>query len=66
MGHIKMSELFNKNQRAILEPTTAPDVVDFEDHENAIILANISGELIAFSFNGTKVEQQTVQLGPKS
>lgn len=65
MADFTDSEVFNYTQQSPMEPCTAPTSEAFEEEPNTLIWSNINGEMRLYSYDGTKVQYQVVQLGSK-
>lgn len=65
MADFTDSLVFNYAQQSPMEPCSEPTEGDFAEDEDTLIWANINGQMRIYSYNGSKVQYQIVQLGLK-
>jgi hypothetical protein len=57
--------VFNYAQQSPMEPCTVPTVEAFEANQDTLVWVNIGGEMRMYSYNGTIVQYQVIELGAK-
>ena len=57
--------VFNYAQQSPMEPCTAPTADAFSSNPDTLVWVNISGEMRMYSYSGTIVQYQVIELGAK-